>query len=131
MSYQPQFQSINPYFVVEDVFASAAYYRDVFGFTFDQFWLEPPQFVIVMRDGIQIMLHQPGEGGAEVRPNRNVIPYAYDAYIYVRDEDSLYSEFTERGANTLGEPELMPHACREFRVQDLNGYVLCFGQLVP
>jgi len=123
MSDQPQFQSINPYFVVDDVFASAAYYRDVFGFTFDQFWLEPPQFVIVMRDGIQIMLHQPGEGGTEVRPNGKVIPY-------VRDVDSLYSEFTERGANTLGEPELMPHACREFRVQDINGYVLCFGQLV-
>lgn len=130
MSNQPQFQSINPHFVVDDVFASAAYYRDVFGFTFDQFWLEPPQFVIVMRDGIQIMLHQPGQGGAEVLPNRNVIPYAYDAYIYVRDVDSLYSEFTRRGANTLGEPESMPHACREFRVKDLNGYVLCFGQLV-
>ena len=132
MSSQPQFQSINPYFVVNDVFASAEHYRDVFGFHFDQFWLEPPQFVMVMRDGIQIMLHQPVEKAGEprVHTNSKVIPFAYDAYIYVRDVDSLYNELSERGANTLGEPELLPHACKEFRAKDLDGYVLCFGELI-
>ena len=130
MTNPAQLHSINPYFIVDDVFASAEHYRDVFGFKFDQFWLEPPRFVIVMRDRIQIMLHQPVDAPdvACMRPNPQAIPHSYDAYVYTGDVDSLYTEFTSTGADLLGEPESMSHGCREFLVKDLNGYVLCFGE---
>ena len=56
---EAQLLRVNPYFLVENVFESAEYYRDVLGFHFHQFWGEPPQFVMVIRDGLQVMLHQP------------------------------------------------------------------------
>ena len=121
--------AINPYFLVDDVYKSAEHYRDVLGFQFQQFWGEPPAFVMVYRDGVQIMLRQPATTGESVvRPNRQRVQHALDAYVHVRDVDALYAELRESGAELLGEPVDQPHDCREFEVQDLNGYVLCFGQ---
>ena len=43
---------VAPYFLVEDVFATAEYYRDVLGFTITGFYGEPPSFTIMRRDGV-------------------------------------------------------------------------------
>lgn len=124
-----QLLAINPYFLVDDVYKSAEHYRDVIGFRFDQVWGDPPSFVMVRRDGIQIMLRQPGKQGSSViQPNRRRIDHCFDAYVYVRDVDTLYAELKERGANLLYEPCDQPHDCREFEVKDLDGYIICFGQ---
>lgn len=125
----PQLLAINPYFLVDDVYASAEHYRDVLGFGFEQFWGEPPAFVMVKRERIQIMLRAPSSAGERVvRPNRSVVDHTFDAYIYVKDVDALYAEFAGRGARLLCEPCDQPHDCREFEVADMNGYILCFGQ---
>jgi len=122
-------QAINPYFLVEDVYKSAEHYRDVLGFQFDQFWGEPPSFVMVRRDAIQIMLRgAAGKADSVVRPNRRRIDHSFDAYVYVSDVDALHTELAGRGAVVLGEPYDQPHDCREFEVEDLDGYVICFGQ---
>jgi hypothetical protein len=42
------FFSISPSFLVDDVVATAEYYRDVLGFSFDRYWGEPPCFVILL-----------------------------------------------------------------------------------
>ena len=39
-----------PYFLVDDVFATAEFYRDFLGFTFNEFFGDPPSFTIVERD---------------------------------------------------------------------------------
>ena len=49
---------IAPYFIVEHVVATANYYRDKLGFTYDRFWGDPPSFCMVKRGGIVIMLAQ-------------------------------------------------------------------------
>ena len=41
-------------FVVDDVVKSAEYYRDVLGFSFKRYWGEPPCFVMLERDGVQL-----------------------------------------------------------------------------
>jgi len=125
----PQLVAINPYFLVGDVHATAEYYRDVLGFGFDQFWGDPPAFVMVKRDGIQIMLRQPArDDAAPAGANRSRVAHSLDAYVYVRDIDALYTEFRASGAKLLCEPSDQPHDCREFELEDLNGYVICFGQ---
>lgn len=124
-----QMQRINPYFLVDDVFASAEYYRDVLSFSFDGFWGEPPAFVMVRRDDIQIMLRQPPSPCASVAaPNRARLNFTFDAYVYVENVDTLYEELKANGANILFAPCDQPHDCREIEVQDLNGYIICFGQ---
>lgn len=46
---------IAPYFFVPDVVATANYYRDTLGFSYERFWGEPPAFCMVQRGGIVIM----------------------------------------------------------------------------
>ena len=124
-----QMSQVNPYFLVDDMPASAEYYRDVLGFHFERFWGDPPSFVMLRRDQIQIMLRQ-RETSVEpiARPNKARLKDSFDAYVYVRDVDGLHREYQERGAKILYEPCDQPHQCREFEVEDTNGYVLCFGQ---
>lgn len=129
MHTERQLLAINPYFVVDDVHRSAEWYRDVLGFSFDQFWGDPPAFVMVRRDGVQIMLREPAAKDVGVaRPNKATVEHSFDAYVYVRDVDGLHDELRAKGARILYPPCDQPHDCREFEVEDLNGYVLCFGQ---
>ena len=61
--------SIAPYFIVDDVVATANFYRDKLGFHYDRFWGDPPAFCMVKRGGIIIMLSQLETTGV-MRPNR-------------------------------------------------------------
>ncbi len=85
--------NIAPYFIVDDVVATANYYRDKLGFRYDRFWGEPPCFCMVTRNGIIVMLKQLEITGV-TRPNRRVDPEgeAWDAYIWIEDADALRAE---------------------------------------
>ena len=120
--------AIAPYFIVDDIRASAEFYRDKLGFEFDQIWGEPPQFVIVRRDNISIMLKSVGSTGHS-RPNHLVHPDScWDAYIYIKDADALYEDLRSHGVKITREIEDQPYNCRDFDVEDNSGYILCFGQ---
>jgi predicted enzyme related to lactoylglutathione lyase len=121
--------SIAPYFLVDDIVATANYYRDRLGFVYDRFWNEPPSFCMVRRGGVVIMLAQMEQAGA-VRPNRMVDPEgeAWDAYIWIDDADSLRAEFQANGVRITRDLCDQPYGCRDFDVEDCNGYRLCFGQ---
>ncbi len=117
-----------PYFIVDEVLKSAEFYRDKLGFGFDRVWGEPPQFVIVHRDGASIMLKSIGSAGHS-RPNHQVHPdCCWDAYIYVKDADALYQELRSRGVKVTREIEDAPYGCRDFDVEDDSGYIIGFGQ---
>ena len=120
--------SIAPYFIVDDVVATANFYRDKLGFAYDRFWGEPrPVFCIVHRSGIVIMLKQVDAGG-QVRPNNRVDDDApWDAYIWVDDADALRSEFGAKGVTIARELCDQEYGNRDFDVEDCNGYRLCFG----
>jgi predicted enzyme related to lactoylglutathione lyase len=121
--------SIAPYFFVNDVVAAANYYRDKFGFSYSRFWNEPPSFCMVSRSGVVIMLAQNNQPGA-IRPNRKVDPEgeAWDAYVWIDDADQLHTEFVSKGVKITRAPCDQPYGCRDFDVEDCNGYRLCFGQ---
>lgn len=116
-------------FVVEDVFRSAEYYRDVLGFDFDTFFGNPPSFVILRRDGVALMLKQlPGATPqrAEAGP-----PEFLDAYFWVDDLQSLADELAQRGADLVVESTERPiYNGRDLYVRDCDGRILCFGQLL-
>jgi uncharacterized glyoxalase superfamily protein PhnB len=122
---------IAPYFLVDDVVASANYYRDKLGFSYDRFWNEPPSFCMVERNGITIMLAQLEVSG-KVRPNRTVDPEgeSWDGYIWVADADALYAEFKAKGVKITRDICDQPYGCRDFDIEDVNGYRLCFGHIL-
>ena len=125
---QPRW-SIAPYFVVDDVVTTANFYRDKLGFEYERFWGEPPCFCMVRRSGIVIMLKQLEVIGV-MRPNRTIDPErgAWDAYIWIDNADALYAEFKSKGVIIARDICDQPYGCRDFDVDDCNGYRLCFGQ---
>lgn len=118
---------IAPYFFVPDVVAAANFYRDRLGFSYERFWGDPPSFCMVKRAGIVIMLACVETPGV-VRPNHLAEGGdAWDAYVWVEDADALYAEFKAKGV-TIARPICdQPYGCRDFDVEDSNGYRLCFG----
>jgi predicted enzyme related to lactoylglutathione lyase len=119
--------SISPLFIVDDVRVSVAHYVERFGFTLD--FEGPPDDVYyarVSRDGIGIMLKAILP---EVRPcpNHTRHPWArWDAYIYTLDPDTLFAEFTRRGATFVKPLSFIDDGLWGFEVSDADGYVIAF-----
>lgn len=123
--------SIAPYFIVDDVAATANYYRDALGFKYERLWGDPPRFCMVYRSGIIIMLSQL-DGSGLMRPNSQADPEqpAWDAYVWVDDADALLAEFRSRGVTIARDICNQPYGNRDFDIEDCNGYRLCFGHSI-
>ena len=116
-----------PVLLVKDVVASANYYRDKVGFCYERFWGEPPCFCILWRDSFNLMLSQV-EDGAGIVPHYKLVEKMWNVYFWVNDARGLYEELTSRGATIDYELCDQPYGCREFGIQDLDGYDIAFGQ---
>ncbi len=117
-----------PILLVADVVAAANYYRDRVGFAYDKFYGDPPDFCILRRDGHSLMVAKTSP--AVIRPHWRVVDKMWNVYFWVDDADALYAELQARGAiidytiyNTF-------YGCREFGIQDLDGYDIAFGQVL-
>lgn len=117
----------SPILLVRDVVASANYYRDKMGFSYEGFDGEPPTFVMLQRDGMHLMLKQ-AENPEHIIPHWKVSAKLCNAYFWVSDVDALHSEFSERGVTIDYGPCDQPYGCREFGIQDLDEYDIGFGQ---
>ncbi len=120
-----------PCFIVDDVVSTANYYRDTLGFHYERLWNDPPSFCMVKRSGVIIMLAQLDTAGV-MRPNHVVDPEggAWDTYIWIDDADALYAELKARGvkiARAIGDRH---YGCRDFDIEDCNGYRICFGRVL-
>jgi uncharacterized glyoxalase superfamily protein PhnB len=125
----PQILGVAPVLLVRDVVASANYFRDKLGFSYDRLWGEPPGFCMVRRDGQTIMLSQaPAE--AKLIPHWRVVEQMWNAYFWVEDVEALYAEYKKSGAKIDYEVELKPYGVKEFGVQDLDDHDIAFGQVV-
>ena len=118
--------SVAPYFKVGDVVAAANFYRDQLGFAYERLWGEPPNFCMVHRNGVIVMLAQAAENG-RANPHGSAEEEHWDAYIWVDDADALISEYRSKGVRILRDICDQPYGCRDFDVEDCNGYRLCFG----
>ena len=119
---------VAPLLLVDDVVASAAYYRDKLGFRYERLWAEPPAFCMVQRGGIILMLSQVA-GARGMNPNAGLTPQGecWDAYVWVDDADALCEEFRAKGVVIAREPCDQVYGNRDFDILDCNGYRLCFG----
>jgi predicted enzyme related to lactoylglutathione lyase len=120
--------NVAPYFIVDDVVATANFYRDKLGFHYERFWGDPPCFCMVKRRGVIIMLSQLDHAGY-MRPNRLADPNgeAWDAYVWVDNADTLCREFKTKGVKITRDLCDQPYGNRDFDIEDCNGYRLCFG----
>ena len=116
-----------PYFPVADVDQSAAYYERVLGFHREYVGGTPPQFAILSRDGLPIMLRLVTTPEL-IRPNEKQ-GGTWDAFFWVRDAKALHAELLQTGADIVYGPLVQEaYQMEEFAVRDREGYVLGFGQ---
>lgn len=115
--------------LVRDVVAAANHYRGCLGFSYDRFWGEPPNFVMLRRDGLTLMLQQASEP-AHVVPHWTVSPGMWNVYFWVRNVDALHAECVRNGAIIDYGLCDKDYGCREFGIRDLDGHDIGFGQSI-
>ena len=128
---KPEISGIAPFFIVNNVPDTLAFYRDRLGFEITFQGPEPDDifFGIVRRDTAMIMFKAVG---VDPVPNytRNVKQgiARWDAYLHVPDPDALAAEFSSRNV-AFSEPlKDTGDGLRGFELKDAAGYVLFFGR---
>jgi uncharacterized glyoxalase superfamily protein PhnB len=115
---------VAPQFLVDDLPAAIVYYRDRLGFE--------PEFVFesfyasVGRDRFSIHLKCAPKTVAD-RMHRKQNEHL-DAFVGVRGIEALFDELKSKGANVIRSLEERPWGCKDFYVEDLDGYLLCFSE---
>ena len=126
---RPQLTAHAAVLLVKDVAAAAEYYRAQLGFDCDQPYGESSGFCILHRDFCYLMLRKVDDPN-QVVPHGTVLEKTSNVYFWVSDAEALYCEFVERGAKIAYGLGDKAYGCREFGVQDLDGYHISFGQVI-
>ena len=124
---RPSINCIAPFFIVRDVPASVAFYRDKLGF---DVLYEGPEgdvfFAGLTRGGAMLMVKAVG---VDPQPNSTRHPWAaWDAYINTPDPDALAAEFQSREVIFSAPLKDTHDGLRGFELKDPDGYVLFFGR---
>ena len=126
---EPQLLRCAPYFPVGDVERAAAHYERVLGFTRAYVAGSPPEFAIMTRDGLSIMLRRVADPG-RISPNESQ-GGTWDVFFWIRNVRALHAELATNGADVVYGPVLQEaYRMEEMAVRDIDGYVLGFGQPV-
>ena len=106
-------------FVVSDVAASLAYYRNCLGFDITFEYEDPLFYVCLCRD--EVALHLLAARGTKRLPGNGGV------CIFVKDVDAVHAELVKRGAKITLPPADRDYAMRDFNVVDLDGNQLTYG----
>jgi len=117
---------ISPQFLVDDLPAAIAYYRERLGFGVD--FCYESFYAGVSRDGVTIHLKCAPKTVGD-RTHRKQQEHL-DAYISVTGVAALYDELRSRGARIARPLEERPWSCIDFYAEDLDGYLLCFSEAI-
>lgn len=121
--------SIWPFFIVENLNASVAFYVDKLGFEIKHIGpVGDPYWAIVGRDSISIMVKAISP---EIKPIPNHTRHewaSWDAYVAVSDPDSLYDEYRLNNVTFRKQIHVNTDHLRGFEIEDIDGYVLFFGR---
>jgi len=122
---------IAPFFIVRNVPAALAFYRDRLGFEITFQGPEPDDifFGIVRRGAAMIIMK---EIGVDPVPNytRDIKKgiARWDAYLHVPDPDALAAEFASRHVEFFVPLKDTDDGLRGFELKDADGYLLFFGR---
>lgn len=107
---------------VQDLAASAAWYRDVLGFAVRE--IGDPGWRILERDNCRIMAGH----CADATPAGQLGDHSYFAYFTVSDVDTYHAQVAANGGQIIKTPRTEPWGMREFAVRTLDGHRIMIGQ---
>ena len=123
------YHGIAAVFLVDDVGATARWYRDTLGFRFNTFpAAEPFEWASLANGRAEIMLQRAaGYRKPDLDPQRP--GGVWNAYLYVTGVDALYERIKDRVV-VRRPPGNQPYDLRELEIADPNGYVLALGEQI-
>jgi len=118
---------ITTQFVVDDVVKTAEFYRDKLGFRILDYFLDPPVYAMVERDGMNVHF---GKADTDLVQASNVPlrKAGFDLYFWVNAIEDLFEEFSTNGVEIIEPLTERIYGNIEFSIRDLNGFKLVFGQ---
>lgn len=102
---------------VSNVRAAVDFYTSKLGFRLGFTWGEPPTIAGVNLGNVQMFLEQGTSN-----------PAGCAVYFVIGNADELYEFQRANGVEVVQTPGDRPYGLRDYRVRDLNGYELGFGQ---
>ena len=118
----PEYQTLTPYFTVEDADVLIAFLSDAFGGTVIKDDRDPNGRVQHARIRIEDTVIMLNESSATYTANTSQM------HLYVPDLDSAYEAALGAGATTLMEPNLRPHGDRMAGITDPTGNIWWIAQ---
>jgi catechol 2,3-dioxygenase-like lactoylglutathione lyase family enzyme len=125
MANSPRLTRAVPVVYVQDVRASAAFYRDSLGFTIDFIHGEPPFYGSVSRDGA--CLHVKFVHGPVFTTGSDDGDPLIMAFVQVDNVDALFAEYVAAGAPFGQRLQNEEWGGRDFIVRDPDGNMICFA----
>src|SRR5215470_873472 len=122
----PSIIAAAPQFLVENLDASLSFYEQRLGFSRD--FVYDDFYASVSRDRAVIHLKCAPKLEAE-RAHRRSGEHL-DAYLVVSGVAELHDELVGRGVRIAKPLQEHPWGTRDFQVEDVDGYILCFGENV-
>lgn len=116
---------IAPQLVVPDVVKTAEYYREVLGFHIIDYFLDPPVYAMVERDGFQI--HFAKADDDRFHTNKEIRKGTTDLIIWVPEIDRFFEEVSISGANIIHGIVKRAYGSREFVISDCDGHTILVG----
>lgn len=111
-------------FPVPDIIKTEKFYVHKLGFRSVKHLECKEPHVCLYKDNIEIILLH---ANSEVRPNRKLYGYGYDAYLYTGDTKLLEDEFNSQKVKIIKPCSLTDYQNQEFVIEDCDGRWLAFG----
>ena len=112
-------------FPTPDIRRTAEYYVEKLGFRRVDYLDAREKHICLYRDGVEFILTQ--SDGREVVPNRVLYGYGGDAYVIVRDQQTLQDEYEAKGVKIVQRLHKTDYHNREFVIEDIDGRWIYFG----
>ena len=117
MAQEPDIWAVIPVLATTDVMKTAAYYRDILGFSIDETFFGS-DWAMLWADQCQLYL--------SLNPTAAKTAGGQQMLICVPGVDAFYEKHKANGANIISDLEDKPWGIREYTVEDPNGYHLRF-----
>ncbi len=104
---------------------TAEYYRLKLGFDIVEYLQSEQPHICMYKDDIEIILTQ--ANNEDIKPNRVLYGYGYDAYVYVKNQYELQEKLKNAGVKIVIPLTQTDYNNKEFVIEDIDGRWIAFG----
>lgn len=112
-------------FPSKDIRKTAEYYKIKLEFDIVEYLQSKQPHICMYKDNIEIILTQANH--EEIKPNRLLYGYGYDAYIYTNNQLELQERFKKAGVKIVIPLTQTDYNNKEFVIEDIDGRWIAFG----